>query len=433
MPGKLNSFQRTMLQWNDLHPYNAVHVVRIPGAFDPEHLRSVLRDTLAARGLSGLTLDCTHGTFQYHGGSALSEIKLLAGGDDPRRALATEIEHQLNRGFLVAERFDPFRFFVLPEAGSFSLGLVYFHAIADAESIALLLKKMTEAYRGHASPESSQPVELYPPRYDHLLRQQPGALVRKLCALPALVRELRRSCRPRYRDPQDLHNGFDLFSLKPAALVRLAEAGNSWGVTFNDVLLAVLLSCVAPLAFRRTRARRRRKISLGCIVNLRKDLGLDSARTFGLFLGSFVVTHEVPAGMRLKDLAVDIRRQTLAIKGRRLYLGTPLELAVARRFLPFYSTALRKKLYQKHYPLWGGITNMNLNALWEQPAGQEPVDYFRAVSTGPVTPLVLSVTTVGDVVNVGLSFRSTVFAAPEIERIKTDFVNALSQVSESAG
>jgi hypothetical protein len=158
---------------------------------------------------------------------------------------------------------------------------------------------------------------------------------------------------------------------------------------------------------------------------------MTGGRAFGLFLGSFVVHHEVPAGMDLADLARDIGRQTLRIKRSRLYLGAPLELAFGRLMTSFFSEQRRRKLYQKHYPLWGGLTNMNLNALWPQPDDSRPVDYFRAVSTGPVTPLVVSLTTVGWVANIGLTYRATVFDAAEIERVKGCFLDSLGPLAAS--
>ncbi len=148
---------------------------------------------------------------------------------------------------------------------------------------------------------------------------------------------------------------------------------------------------------------------------------MDGRRIFGLFLGSFVVHHAVPAGSKLEDLARDVGRQTRRIKTHRLYLGAAVELAFGRLMASLFSEVRRKKLFQKHYPLWGGLSNMDLNPLWPQPAEDRPVDYFRAVSTGPVTPLVMSITTIGRVANVGLTYRSTVFSAPEIERIKSCF------------
>ena len=68
MRGKLNIFQKTMLQWNDLHPYNAVHVVRIPHALDLERLGKVINSTLETYGITNLTLNRDRGTYHYQGG-----------------------------------------------------------------------------------------------------------------------------------------------------------------------------------------------------------------------------------------------------------------------------------------------------------------------------------------------------------------------------
>jgi hypothetical protein len=83
-------------------------------------------------------------------------------------------------------------------------------------------------------------------------------------------------------------------------------------------------------------------------------------------------------------------------------------------------------VYAKYYPLWGGVTNMHLDALWKPQEGERPLDYFRAGSTGPVTPLVLAVTTVNDTVTIGISYRSTVFSTADMELLKNDFLDALN-------
>ena len=254
--------------------------------------------------------------------------------------------------------------------------------------------------------------------------------MRQLAALPAFIRLLRTSCRPRYRDADDLRNAFTSFTLEPAGLCSLRAAGKSWGVTLNDLFLALLLQTLAPLALARRQARRR-KMAAGCIVNVRKDLGVSSG-TFGLFLGSFMVAHDVPEGIGLKELAAAIALQTARIKARRLYLATPVQLAFASLALRFFSTRGKRRFYQKHCPLWGGITNMNLNTLWEEQAQDGPLDYLRAVSTGPVTPLVLSITTSGERVNVGLSYRSTVFSAAEIGQVQRRLVEGVASLANLA-
>ena len=428
MHGRLNSFQRTMLQWNDMHPYNAVHVARIPEALDPERLRNVLIGTLETQGLARLTLNRDKVTYQYLGGSASGEVKMVATEGGADLALSAETERQLNAGFFPDGEFNPFRFWVAPEREAFFLGLAYFHAIADAESVVLLIKDVVNAYLGRSGRGLSSPVDRHPPCLDNLLPSHPGTLARKLLALPSLIRDLRSSCRVRCREPQNFHNGCVFFSLKPEPMRALVEAGKAWEVTLNDLFLALVMKSLFPLASGRMRGKRRRRMSVGCIVNLRRDLGVDSQRTFGLFLGSFIVTHEAPEEISLMNLARDLHRQTLRIKRNRLYLGTPLELGFARFMFSLFSTERRWKFYQKHYPLWGGITNMNLNSLWDQQAGERPVDYFRAVSTGPAIPLVLSVTTVRDHLNVGLTYRSAVFSAPEIEQVKHSFLESLNHL-----
>jgi len=171
-------------------------------------------------------------------------------------------------------------------------------------------------------------------------------------------------------------------------------------------------------------------MSVGSIVNIRRDLGVDSLRTFGLFLGSFVISHPVPEGVAVEKLAKDIYDKTSKIKGDKLYLGTPLELWLARGLLSYRSPEGRKMFYAKYYPLWGGITNVNLNTVWEQKDEKTAIDYLRAVSTGPITPLVLSATTVRDKVNLGLTYKKTVFSESAIDAFVCEFKKTIQEVGE---
>ena len=174
-------------------------------------------------------------------------------------------------------------------------------------------------------------------------------------------------------------NRFRFFSLNPETWRSVVAAAKSWEATVNDFWLALLLKSISALAAGRSQRGKRRAISAGCIVNVRSALGVDSRRTFGLFLGSFTVTHEVPSGMDLRTLAREVQRQTAPIKRHKLYLATTLELGFARFMLKFFSPKGRAKFYLKNYPLWGGITNMNLNLLWPPEPNVGPLDYFRGV------------------------------------------------------
>jgi hypothetical protein len=427
MSGRLNRFQRAMLDWNDLHPYNAVHVIRVPAFLDPLRLRQAIQVTLEQPGLTNLSVDRGRGQYRFAGGPVVPDLKVIESGSLTGPSVAAEIERQLNTPFPLSDRFDPFRFFAAPEAAAFALGLAYFHPVADAEAVVWLLKKTVEAYFAKAAgrPAAAADRPTSPPGAPGLHRR--GAVFRQLAALPEFVRVLRTSIRPRYRDADDFRNGFISFVLGEAELGALRAAGNAWGVTLNDLFLALLLHSLAPLAAQRRHAHRQR-MAAGCIVNIRKDRGV-SPGTFGLFLGSFMVAHEVPEGVGLREISAAVARQTARIKARQLYLATPAQLAFASFVLRFFSTRRKRSFYQKHCPLWGGITNMNLNTLWEEPAQGGPPDYLRGVSTGPVAPLVLSVTTTGDRVNIGLSYRTTVFSASDIGQVQRRLLEGVATLA----
>lgn len=428
MKGKLNILQKTMLLWNTIHPYNAVHAVRIPQDPDKERLSAVIENQLESNGLTGLIINKAKGSYQYFGGPERPEIRMIQTNGDIYQALSEEIERQLNRGFPDDGAVNPFRFFVLAERESFYLGLVYFHCVAGAESIVFLLKDIVNMYMGKCANSFSHPLDLYPKCYDNLLRTHPNFLLPHIITLPSFIRQMRRSFRPRYRGINNQHNRFTFFVLESDLFHTLVKAGRSWGVTLNDIFLALIMKSLSVPASGRMKASRRRQFAVGSIVNIRKDLKIDSLKTFGLFLGSFIVSHQVSEGISMKDLITDIHKQTSFIKRHKLYLRTPAELFSARILLSFFPPDNRKKFYQKYYPLWGGITNMNLNEYWEQTVDAKPTDYVRAVSTGPVTPLVFSVTTVKDILNIGLTYKTAVFSQQEIEFIIAEFINSVNEI-----
>src|SRR5262249_56060409 len=65
MRGRLNLFQATMLRWRDLHPYSAVHVVRVKESCNPPRLEAQIAARLESAGLTGLTLDRNRLRFEF--------------------------------------------------------------------------------------------------------------------------------------------------------------------------------------------------------------------------------------------------------------------------------------------------------------------------------------------------------------------------------
>jgi len=64
-----------MLQWNGLHAYNAVHVVRVPQSLDLPRLSHVIDGEMEATCLTRLSIDNQRGVFEYRGGPVRNELE----------------------------------------------------------------------------------------------------------------------------------------------------------------------------------------------------------------------------------------------------------------------------------------------------------------------------------------------------------------------
>ena len=424
MKGRLNLFQRTMLRWRELHPYNAVHVVRIDRPLDAPRLTAVIDGWLEALGLTGLTLDARRARFEYAGGPANTVLAVHPGGGEPMKVLARELERELNAPFARDGRQHPFRFFAIDAGRSFRLGLAYDHFIAGGDSIVALLNGIYARYCGDVGGQPpARPLERYPATYRNLFLRHPWPAIRGLGGLLELVASCRRSVRPRYPGRMDPRNAFTYCRLDPPELAALVRTAKTWGVTVNDLLLAMLLKALEPLAGERPPTQRRRELAVASIINLRRDFGLDPNTTFGQFLSSFRLSHPLPPGISLQELARDVAAATRRVKSGKLYLQTLLAMAASAvrwRFLP---PDERRIFYARNYPAWGGLTMLDVNALWAHAGGRmPPPEYLRAVPTGPLAPLVVAVTTAAGVLHAGVSYRTAAFDPASADRIAAGII-----------
>ena len=420
-PGRLNLFQKAMLDWRDQHPYNAVHAVRIARPLDAAALVRALEAELTSLGLTGLELDRARGRYAWRGGPAHPALETLAPGADWQASLAQAFERQLNIAFPRDRSFDPFRFFAMPVDSGFFLGLAYDHFIAGGDSIVALLNAIADRYAGRR--DRVVPLRRYPSTHARLVLRHPWRALRGLARLPGLAASCRRTVRPRYRSIEDGHNGFAFFTLDPAEFRALRDAAKDWGVTLNDALMALLLLAQDALLPVRDMNARRHELAVASIVNLRSEHGEDPRQTFGQFLSSFRVSHSVPRGIPLRELASDVHRATARIKREKLSLATLAAIAGNRLIGRFQTPKQRMGIYAKSYPVGAGVSSLNVNALWQAADGSDSPLYIRGVPTGPTSPLVVAVTTSGDTLCAGVSYRTAAFAPDAIDRIRAEIRN----------
>jgi len=253
-----------------------------------------------------------------------------------------------------------------------------------------------------------------------------------LPSLPRLALNCRHSHRPRYIRWPDATNGFTSFRLAPPEFAGVLRTAKEWNVKLNDLLIAVMLQTLSPLAEKRQTARRRVYLAAASIINIRGDARAGVRSWFGQFLSSFRVAHRVPPGIGLRELAQDIHAQSAEWKKRRLYLQTLVVMFYSSIVWRFLGLEQRQRFHVKNWPVWVGVTMLNVDALWREggAAGSAP-DYVRGVSTGPLAPMVVAVTTAGGALEAGISYRTGAFEAGTMARIATEVRQCLIALGKS--
>jgi len=423
LPGRLNLFQTAMLEWRDQHPYNAVHAARVARPLDPPALAAAIDAELLESGLTGLVLDRARGRYAWLGGTPSAAVEVVEpDGRGWEQAIARTFERHLNLAFTRDGALDPFRFFAVADGDAFFLGLAYDHFIAGGDAIVALLEAIAARYlgaRGHATP-----LRRYPPTHARLFARHPLAFLRSFARFPALAASCRRTIRPRYRNIADGYNGFLLFRLVEDDYHALRGAAKRWGVTLNDALMALLLVVQDAAMPARDRRERRHELAVASIINLRSAHGDDAHDTFGQYLGSFRVSHPVPPGIALSEVAADVHRATTRVKRERLYLATLFAMAVDRQMGRLQTPQQRMAIYAKNYPVGAGVSSLDVDSLWRDAASKPPL-YVRGVPTGPLSPLVAAVTTCAERMCIGLSFRPTVISRENANALGLDLVTRI--------
>ena len=425
MKGRLNIFQTGMLRWRELYAYNAVHVVRVEAPLARNRLEGVIEARLRALGLTGLTLDAARGRYEYRGGPAHARLRVLPAGADALPVVTREIEIELNEAFPHDGAIDPFRFFAVDAGTHFHLGVAYDHFVAGGDSIVLLLKGLADAYVAPSSAATEQPLERYPATFRNFVFRHPWHVMQGMRHLRTSLATGRRAFRPRYPGGDDMRVGFTALHFAPPEAAAFRGTAKRWDVTPNDLMIAILLQALSPLAEGRRSAKRRKEIAIASVVNLRRDFDAPAATTFGQFLSSFHVTHPVPPGATLRELAADVHAQSSAIREERRYYQTLIGISALNQILRFMSPERRTRFHMKSFPIWAGTTPVNVDAAWQEAGGNTfAPDYVRGVSTGPLIPLVVAVTQAAGALNVGFTFRTAAFNPEDIDKMLTGIRDA---------
>jgi hypothetical protein len=421
----LNAFQRLARAWERVHPYNAAQVLRVRGPLDLPALERAWAAALEGTGLGRVRMVGEAFRHESLNGELMRyPVRVRPAG----ASLEAHLSAELNRPFGDPGE-PPFRPFVAPSADGYSFGVVYQHWVADSVAIRLLLRewfrRLYDAGRGTA-----RPLRHSAAGYWRLFGPGRGGWRPVEVAMSLFRRHMRyrRARKVRTFGEQDYPVRVLLREAPEGLVQRLYAWARDAGVKLNDVFLAAAAeSCqrLVPVQHRRNR----RDVAVGSIVDLRPYAGTDLDDTFGLFLGFTEVVCRPP---ELCDFAKLVR--SVAMQNRRhrqlgigqSSLGWMIAAVAAGRFVP------GERLYhffRKEAPLLAGVSNVNLNRTWAAEYHPQLItDYLRVSPTGPLAPLVFTLTTLGPRLTLSLTYRPALLDEQMASQLATIFLARLASV-----
>ena len=133
------------------------------------------------------------------------------------------------------------------------------------------------------------------------------------------------------------------------------------------------------MAEKRQTARRRVYLAAASIINIRGEVGAGVRDWFGQFLSSFRVAHRVPPGIGLRELAQDIHAQSARMEASAsLYLQTLVVMFYSSIVWRFLGLSQRQRFHVKNWPVWVGVTMLNVDALWREGGAAGPAPRLPA-------------------------------------------------------
>lgn len=425
--GRMNAFQRVMYQWSDLHPYNAVHAYRIARPLHAERLRESVRQVYRQIGYGFVETDAA-GRWYRHELDQSPPLEILDGGHNVEAVLRDLFARELNTPY-ERPRCRPMRFSAVavgPADHYVCIG--YNHWTADSVAARLLARRILNLYLNLGLPQEPAP-ELYPETYRQVFGPKLGRL-RVVRALGRAVVEFlwhQRICRAPYTAVTHFPVGYAMSATADGAVDRLRHFARALGATVHDVMLAALARAMVENLPRRATGDGFRPLAMGTIVDTRGDSELELSNTFGTFLSYYAVNFLAEPGAGLAEVTRRVAALTRPIKAERAYLDALPQMRLFSMVWPLLS-ARRKAYYARLVlPMTAGISNVVVRDAWLNAPEGPIVDYLRGSPTGPMLPLTAAVTTLGNRINIGMTYRQAGFTASRLRAILAMFQDQLER------
>ncbi len=430
----LNSFQRVMLQWSDVHPYNACHLYCLSGLGDPQRFRESARRAMAAAGWGRAVVEAGR-RYALFGPCDDVEVRQAAEIAPGRDELDREVASELNRPFDRPEC-RPVRFVFAADRAEACHWIVvtYDHWTADSVTMRLLMRRILAEYLGEPSANRGL-LEVCDRSLLGALREPLSPWRRWRTAVNTVARSLfeRQPVKPPATRQEGREVGFRLFRGDDEMADRLWRFARAHGATVHDVFLAVLHQVLGRHLPCRRSLTQCDEIALGSIVDIRPETADALRESLGVLLGFWTLRERVGAFSSLHEAVERIAVRTRQIKAQRTHLDSLVSIAIGAAAWPWLPRPWRARLMRRTMPLTAGVTNVVVRDRWlEQNLAATIVEYARAAPLGPTVPLVISPTTMGNRLSIGFTYAAGEFAEATIAEIIDEIWSSLRRAAAEA-
>jgi protein-S-isoprenylcysteine O-methyltransferase Ste14 len=436
-PFRLNVFQQSMLCWDRLHPYNAVHAVRVRGPAEVEALRAAAWEVAKSAELGEFSLNYFRTAYEYRP-LQFVRVQEVAPGRSAEARLTEIMTEEINTPFH-GDMHHPIRWTVFnePDGEAHYVVLCYHHAISDASGIERLLAAALRKYLKLPAGAEDARLTTRLTRLDRSLRPKASVIDHIVghIRLSLRHREMRRA----HKMPDERLGGdYTAMALRTAPdglRERLAAGCKRRGVGVNDALIAAFASVIAEQTPDRHTSRRRRYIAMATVVSARKHLPREQADDFGVCLSSIMAVLRRP-DVPIDELVRDVARQTRVLKTNpsRATAETNLRYFAIRWLWWMAAVKYNRRSYRRVFPICGGVSTVYVDENRFADLAPHVTRYVRACPTGPVMPLLLGPTVFRGRLELSLTYRIASRTREQAEALLDGIVSRLEDLGDvSAG
>ncbi|MFN9373274.1 MAG: hypothetical protein ACK6D3_15440 [Planctomycetaceae bacterium] len=418
----LNGFQRMMFRWEQHLPLNALHLVEMAFHPDPASTQRCLAETCASLGLRKVRVDdrgrsLSWDTLNEAERDEVPPLHLRSLLSVTNTSLSRAVNAELNQPFPQGTHW-PIRAVQFELAGqSTYLGLVYHHLVTDARGVSLVLRDLLHRLAGL----DPRPVSLdltYPQPEDLTddnAVQHWGETLTGLGRSLADVFALRKFRRPRpfQSGPRRICSGIHETS---ARLARVQGFAKALGATLGDLVLAALFEGLTLSLAKKSKERL--PLALCMPVDLRQRASDDCSQVLGQMLGSLTVRDVGSPEEPFSQRVARITGETRILKAGDQAAHYALKMRLMSRLWDLAPDWINRVTGPALIPLAGCLSNINFTETFGTEYEQGLIDgYYRFSGTGPLVPLMISMTTLPGLLSLTTSHHSDVMTQTQVQRI----------------